>query len=140
VEVTNRELENILTKIVQFHHRDWENKLSEFVWAYRRTWKTSTRFTPYELVYGKMMLFPIEFEIKTLPTTIKLGIDIYATQKERVSQLNMLDKFRQEALQHIETLQQQRKCWHEHFIKDKKFNQGIGHYYLIPYFNTLKVN
>jgi hypothetical protein len=57
VEVTNRELENILTKTVQFHHRDWENKLSEVVWAYRTTWKTSTRFTPYELVYGKTMFF-----------------------------------------------------------------------------------
>jgi hypothetical protein len=121
VEVTNRELENILTKTVQFHHRDWANKLSEVVWAYHTTWKTSTRFTPYELVYGKMVLFPIEFEIKTLHTTIELGIDISAAQKEQIAQLNMLDEFLQEALQHTETLQQQRKHWHDHFIKDKKF-------------------
>ena len=36
-EVTNRELENILRKIVHLHCRDWTNRLQEAIWAYRTT-------------------------------------------------------------------------------------------------------
>ena len=61
VEVTNRELKKILTKIVHLHYRDWTRKLQEVVWAYRTTWKTTTRFTPFELLYGKVVMLPIEF-------------------------------------------------------------------------------
>ena len=49
VEVTNCKLENILTKIVCLHYRDWTSR--KVVWAYRTTWKTTTRFTPFELLY-----------------------------------------------------------------------------------------
>ena len=59
VEVTNRELENILTKIVHLHHRDWTNRLQEVVWAYKTTWNTTTGFTPFELLYGKVAMLPI---------------------------------------------------------------------------------
>ena len=66
VEVTNRELKNILTKTVALHKCDWATRLLEAMWAYRTTWKTTTGLTPYELVYGKKVVLPIEFEIKTL--------------------------------------------------------------------------
>jgi len=63
-------------------------------------------FTPYDLVYGQTTLLPIEFEIKPLCTTVELCIDISTAQKERTTQLNMLDEFRQEALLHTKTPQQ----------------------------------
>ena len=37
VEVTNREIEAIMTKIVAIHRKDWENRLPKVVWAYRKT-------------------------------------------------------------------------------------------------------
>eukprot|EP00253_Pinus_taeda_P030142 PITA_30142 len=49
VEVTNRDLEEILTKVVGSSRKDWENRLVEATWAYNTTWKTTTGFTPYEL-------------------------------------------------------------------------------------------
>lgn len=52
-EVIDGEIEAILTKTVQLHHRDWSSRLLEVVWAYRTTWKTTTRFVPFELLYGK---------------------------------------------------------------------------------------
>ena len=78
-EVTNHELENILTKIVHLHCRDWTNRLQEVVWAYRTTWKTTTGFTPFELLYGKVAMLPIEFEHKTLRTTLELDIELPVT-------------------------------------------------------------
>jgi hypothetical protein len=78
--------------LFKFTRRDWANKLVEVVSAYNTTWKITIGFTPYELVYGKFVLFPIEFEIKTLLTTLKLGLDLSVPQKERVHQLNSLDE------------------------------------------------
>ena len=53
VEITNREIESILTKTVAIHKWDWVTQLPEAIWAYRTTWKRTTRFTPFELLYGK---------------------------------------------------------------------------------------
>eukprot|EP00253_Pinus_taeda_P020004 PITA_20004 len=61
VEVTNRSLEEILTKVVSSSKKDWANCLVEATWAYTTTWKTTTNFIPYELVYGKRALLSIEF-------------------------------------------------------------------------------
>jgi transposase InsO family protein len=65
VESTNKVLEGILTKTIQLHKKDWEERLPEALWAYRTTWRSTTGFSPYELVYGKQVLLPIEFHIKT---------------------------------------------------------------------------
>ena len=76
-EVTNHELKNILTKIVHLHHRDWTSRLQEVVWTYRTTWKTTIGFTPFEILYGKVAMLPIEFEHKTLRKTLALDIDLH---------------------------------------------------------------
>ena len=57
--------------------KDWSQKLLEALWAYRTTWRNTTGFSPYELVYGKSVVFPMEFEIKTLRTT--LAVNLYLT-------------------------------------------------------------
>ena len=75
-EVTNHELENILTKIIYFHHRDWTSRLQEVVWSYRTTWKTTIGFTPFELLYGKVAMLLIEFEHKNLRTALELDIEL----------------------------------------------------------------
>jgi len=36
------------------------------LWAYRTTVKTSTGFTPFQLVYGLEVVLPIECEIPSL--------------------------------------------------------------------------
>ena len=51
VEITNKEIQSIFTKIVAIHKRDWVTWLPEAIWAYRTTWKSTTRFTPFELLY-----------------------------------------------------------------------------------------
>lgn len=75
MEVTKRELENILTKIVSLHRKDWENILSKVMWVYKITLKTIIRFTPFELVYGKKVILPIDLE-KTLRIIVDVGIDL----------------------------------------------------------------
>eukprot|EP00253_Pinus_taeda_P002647 PITA_02647 len=76
VEVTNRELEGILTKVVRSSRKDWADRLVEATWAYNTTWKTTTSFTPYELVYGKKALLSIEFKYNTLRMEAQLDLDL----------------------------------------------------------------
>ena len=78
VEVTNRELENILTKIVSLHRKDWAAQLFEALWAYKTAWKSTIGFMPFELLYGKIVVMPIEFEHKTLWTALELDITLPA--------------------------------------------------------------
>lgn len=67
------------------HCQNWAKNIPEALWAYRTTWKNSTGFSPYEIVYGNSPLFPNEFEVKILGTTIEIGLDLTTTQKHRLN-------------------------------------------------------
>jgi len=113
-----------MTKKVQAHRKDWSEKLQEALWAYRITYKDSIGFTPYQLVYGKQALLPIEFQIHTFKLAAELGLDLSEAQKERIMQLNQLDEMRQAAVEHNTLIQQQRAHWHDKYIKKKQFKEG----------------
>eukprot|EP00253_Pinus_taeda_P021134 PITA_21134 len=124
VEVTNRALEGILTKVVSNNKKDWEDRLVEATWAYNTTWKTTTSFTPYELVYGKIALLSIEFEYNTLRMAAQLDLDLSHAQPKILLQLNGLYEHRMHALLHSEVVQLQRKIWHDQHLNDKQFQSG----------------
>jgi len=80
VESTNKTLEGIMTKIVATNRKNWANKLNEALWAYRITWKDTTGFSPYQLVYGKEVMLPIELQIHTYKLAAHLGMDLLEAQ------------------------------------------------------------
>lgn len=84
VEVTNQELENILTKTISLRKIDWAERLDEAVWAYNTTWKTTTGFSPYELEFGKTLVMSIEFELQKLKITLEVGINVLEAKKSRI--------------------------------------------------------
>ena len=100
VEVTNRALEGILTKVVSSIRKDWVDILFEATWAYNTTWKITTSFTPDEMVYRKKALLSIEFEFNTLRMVAQLDLDLIHAQKEILLQLNGLDEYRLKSLLH----------------------------------------
>ena len=77
-------MEEIFTKVVSNNRRDWADRLVEATWAYNTTWKTTTGFTPYELVYRKKALLPIEFEYNTLRLAAQVDLDLIYAQQERL--------------------------------------------------------
>ena len=78
----------------------WADILVEATWAYNTTWKTTTGFTPYDLVYWKKVFLSIEFEFNTLRMVAELELDISKAQQEILMQLNGLDELMMEALLH----------------------------------------
>ena len=83
----------------------WADILVEATWAYNTTWKTTTGFTPYELVYGKKALLSVEFEFNTLRMAAELYLDLSNSQKDSLLQLNGLDEFRMQEILHIDVVQ-----------------------------------
>lgn len=81
-----------MTKNVASHKKDWDDRLLEVVRAYNITWKSTIGFSPYELVYGKKPLLPIEFETQILKIAREVGMNLTKIQKNRMLQLNELDE------------------------------------------------
>lgn len=124
VESTNKVIEAILTKTIASHRRDWASRLPEALWAYRTTWRNTTRYSPYQLVFGKEPIFPIEFEIHTLRIAQEVGLNLNEAQINRLQQINELDEIKLSSLQHAALIQQQREKWHDALIKKKIFHRG----------------
>ena len=87
---------------MQLLKSDWTEKLNEAIWAYNTTRKTTIGFTPYELAYGKKVMFPMN-------QLADLNLDLSSAQKERIQNLNALDEYQQEAFFHVEVEHWQRK-------------------------------
>jgi transposase InsO family protein len=64
-ETLNKQIKNIIQKIVNQMGKSWRSKLNEALWAYRMAYKTSISMTPYQLVYGKTCQLLVELEHKT---------------------------------------------------------------------------
>ena len=65
--------------------RDWAERLPEALWEYGTTWCNTTGLSPYDLVYGKNVVFPIEFKIKTLRTAMEENLDLIEAHRNRLN-------------------------------------------------------
>ena len=81
-------------------------------------------FSPYKLVYGKSVGFPMEFEIKTLRTALAVNLDLTDVQTARLQQLLELNDKILDAIHQTTMIQQQRKKWHDKIMKHKQFQKG----------------
>ena len=60
---------------------NWHLQLFSALWAYRASAKTTTGFTPFQLIFGLEAVLPIECEIPSLKLTVELLLDTSAKEE-----------------------------------------------------------
>jgi hypothetical protein len=93
-EISNREIKQILEKVVRFTRKDWRLKLDDALWAYRTAYKTPIGMTPFKLVYEKPYHLPVELEHKAYWAIKTINFEIQKMREKRVLQLHELEELR----------------------------------------------
>ncbi|KAL1219446.1 putative mitochondrial protein [Cardamine amara subsp. amara] len=105
VEVSNRQIKEILEKTVGRLRKDWSTKLDDALWAYRIAFKTPLRTTPFHLLYEKACL----------------NFDINPAAERRLIQLNELNEIRYHAYESSKLYKERTKAYHDMKIISRTF-------------------
>jgi hypothetical protein len=91
VEATNKTLITMLHRMIGIHKMNWHTFLFSALWEYCTSVKTTTVFTPFQLIYGLEFVLPIECEIPSLKPVVELLPDT-TIEEEHLSHLTRLDE------------------------------------------------
>ena len=93
------------------------------LWAYQTIVKTSTGFSPYQLVHVVESVLSVECEIPSLKLAIAILLDT-SQLEERLVHLEHLDKKRRDAVVDLEINKHHVKAQYDKSVHPRRFNEG----------------
>ncbi|XP_039054287.1 uncharacterized protein LOC120196583 [Hibiscus syriacus] len=111
-ELSNREIKQILEKVVNLRQKNWSPKLDEALWAYRTTCKPPLGISPFNLVYGKACYLSFKLEHKVYCAIKRLNFDAHLDEEQRLLELNDMEEFRAQAYEKAMIYKEKTKKWH----------------------------
>ncbi|KAA3469863.1 RNA-directed DNA polymerase (Reverse transcriptase), Ribonuclease H [Gossypium australe] len=123
IEAANNNIKKIVGKMTETY-KDWHEKLSLALYAYRTSVKTSTRATPFSLVYGMEAILPIKVEIPSLRVLSELKLDEAEWIQSRYDQLNLIEEKRLRAIRYGQMYQKQMMRAYNKKVYPRVFHEG----------------
>lgn len=99
VEAINKNIKRIMEKM-SANHRGWPDLLPLTLLGYQTSIHTSTRATPYSLVYDMETVLPIKVEMSSLRILLDAQIDEREWIQNRYDQLSQINEKRMAAIFH----------------------------------------
>jgi len=124
VEISNREIKQILEKIVQPNRKDWSSRLEDALWAHRTAYKAPIGMSPYRGFLGKPCHLLVEIEHRAYWVVKSCNFSLDQAWEERKLQLNELDEIHLEAYQNSMFYKEKTKRFHDSSIARKEFVVG----------------
>ena len=101
--------------------RDWHLMINPALWAYRMSNRTPTGTTPYALVYGSEVFFPIEVEIPSLRIRMHGLVTDDDYRVSRLQELELLDEHRQAGYDHLRVYQKRMSRGYNKKVRHTEF-------------------
>ena len=123
VERYNRTLTETLAKLAIQTKTHWDEHIPAALFAYRTAKQDTTKYTPFDLTYGRQATLPIELQMITLPNTndgnfeTDLNIRIYES-------IYVINDKRLQAKENIEIAQEKQKQRHDQNLPQNEYNTG----------------
>jgi hypothetical protein len=124
VELSNREIKQILEKVVSKSRGDWSIKLPDTLWAYRTGYNTPIGMSPFRIFYGKSCHLPMELEHRAQWAIRKLNMDLGKACATRKLQMCELEELRNDAYESSKIFKETANKWHDRHILRKEFSVG----------------
>ena len=129
VERFNQTLKSMLRKFATQKKKDWDKLIPYVLFAYREVTQRSTRFSPFELLYGREVRGPLdvlrESWVARERNTESVVSHVLAI-RERMEQMSSLVK------ESLEKAQQSQKAWYDQTARDRTLNEGDMVLVLLP--------